>query len=95
MCGKELKDLVSQCHVYIGKYPTFLCMILFAVFQEHDQSLFERVTHSMIELLTLRGLLVDKDLSQEEASDLKRDIVSVIDWGNGYLSYLLSVCSTR
>ena len=37
----------------------------------------------MQELISLRGQLVYKKLSQDEARDVKSDVVSFIDWGNG------------
>jgi len=42
-----------------------------------------KIKESMMELIALRGQLVKNMLSTEDLWDLKRDIVSVIDWGNG------------
>ncbi|XP_060568206.1 dedicator of cytokinesis protein 4-like isoform X4 [Ruditapes philippinarum] len=48
-------------------------------------ALFEKIRSSMEELIHLRALLVDKKLTEEDGRDIKSDIVSVIDWGNGQL----------
>ena len=50
---------------------------------QRNEDLFERIKNSMEELIHLRATLLDKKLTEEDAKDIKSDIVSVIDWGNG------------
>ncbi|KAL4226980.1 Dedicator of cytokinesis protein 3 [Mactra antiquata] len=50
-----------------------------------NKPLFSRIKGNMEELIHLRSLLVDLKLTEEDARDVKSDIVSVIDWGNGKL----------
>ena len=69
--------LVQTMHSINIFIPLLICMF------QRGESLLYKIKESMMELIALRGQLVKNMLSTEDLWDLKRDIVSVIDWGNG------------